>query len=521
MLRILRLLLLIPCLGLTGTAVVSGLSLATPTKRSSPPYSNRQRLDEVWGDDASSQAQLSPTTTTTSSSRSFPRTWIPLASVGDLDPDRPTPLQFLGANYVCYRANSGDWVVLDDVCAHRTAPLSEGRIDREKNVLECAYHGWQFAADGSCARIPQLADANAIKARADPRACVASYPVQVTGDILWAWLWSADVLSVAGTPEAFPEYMMANVTGQAYTRDLPYGWDTLLENLVDPSHVPFAHHNLQGTRDDAIPINMTSPQSIGPTGFRVDFSDRTIGKFRRGYAAFRAPYVIFYQGDYVDEDGVALPNTRPFALTVFCIPTRPGWSRLLVTAGGFDKKEEDKESVAEQKKKSLRSILIRSLVKAIPRWLMHIFSGRFLDSDLAFLHYQEREARRRTPASPVADAYFMPAPADRCIAAMRTWVRTYASAWESLPLPESPVNRADLFDRQGQHVSHCASCQGALRGIQVWRRNTYLVLVASIVTGLSWTRLASIPAAVSLLLLPLLHTVEKGLTQGGYDHYKS
>ena len=27
--------------------------------------------------------------------------------------------------------------------------------------------------------------------------------------------------------------------------DLPYGWDTLLENIADPSHIPFAHHGLQ------------------------------------------------------------------------------------------------------------------------------------------------------------------------------------------------------------------------------------------------------------------------------------
>ena len=39
-----------------------------------------------------------------------------------------------------------------------------------------------------------------------------------------------------------------------YTRDLPYSWDTLLENIVDPAHIPFAHHGLQGKRDDAIAI---------------------------------------------------------------------------------------------------------------------------------------------------------------------------------------------------------------------------------------------------------------------------
>ena len=44
-----------------------------------------------------------------------------------------------------------------------------------------------------------------------------------------------------------------------YTRDLPYGYDGLIENLIDVSHVPFAHHGLQGTREDAVPVSMTIP----------------------------------------------------------------------------------------------------------------------------------------------------------------------------------------------------------------------------------------------------------------------
>ena len=28
----------------------------------------------------------------------------------------------------------------------------------------------------------------------------------------------------------------------------PYGWDTLVENLTDPSHLPFSHHNVLGDR---------------------------------------------------------------------------------------------------------------------------------------------------------------------------------------------------------------------------------------------------------------------------------
>ena len=96
------------------------------------------------------------------------------------------------------------------------------------------------------------------------RACVASYPTREHKSVLWVWPWEEDCLTVAGDLRAQPEGFLRGVADDAstYTRDLPYGWDTLLENIVDPAHIPFAHHGLQGKRDDAIAINMTSPIPI-------------------------------------------------------------------------------------------------------------------------------------------------------------------------------------------------------------------------------------------------------------------
>jgi len=37
-------------------------------------------------------------------------------------------------------------------------------------------------------------------------------------------------------------------SGKRYMRDLPYGFDFLVENLVDPAHVNFAHNGVIGSR---------------------------------------------------------------------------------------------------------------------------------------------------------------------------------------------------------------------------------------------------------------------------------
>lgn len=53
-------------------------------------------------------------------------------------------------------------------------------------------------------------------------------------------------------------------------RDLDYGFDTSMENLVDPSHIPVAHHNvnggIMGKRDNAAPIALEL-KSMNARGF--------------------------------------------------------------------------------------------------------------------------------------------------------------------------------------------------------------------------------------------------------------
>jgi pheophorbide a oxygenase len=36
--------------------------------------------------------------------------------------------------------------------------------------------------------------------------------------------------------------------GKRYARDFNYSWSILVENVMDSSHVPFAHHGVLGSR---------------------------------------------------------------------------------------------------------------------------------------------------------------------------------------------------------------------------------------------------------------------------------
>ena len=46
-----------------------------------------------------------------------------------------------GKDLVLWRDGGGEWRCFADKCAHRNAPLSEGRIEPQNGSIMCSYHG--------------------------------------------------------------------------------------------------------------------------------------------------------------------------------------------------------------------------------------------------------------------------------------------------------------------------------------------------------------------------------------------
>lgn len=250
----------------------SALSMSSSSSRSSSASSNQGWIGDAAGAGPTpALSLLSPNQRALAAMPHFPRTWVPLASTYELDGMRPNRVEFLGQSYVCYQNDPDDsssWTVADDACPHRLAPLSEGRIihadrdahevkPKERNehkgevtrLVECAYHGWAFDRNGRCVRIPQVTEqVQQRNIETNPKCHVHSYSTIVHKNLLFAWLWPEDSLQYTDMDPANqehawrrPEYMLSNLGNDTttYTRDLPYGWDTLLENIVDPAHVPW------------------------------------------------------------------------------------------------------------------------------------------------------------------------------------------------------------------------------------------------------------------------------------------
>jgi nitrite reductase/ring-hydroxylating ferredoxin subunit len=384
-----------------------------------------------------------------------------------------------------------EFSVMRDVCSHRQAPLSEGRVDPLTKCLECPYHGVQFDSKGSCTKIPQMEAGVAIPKAAD----VASFPTRLTGDMLWARLDLPGQQYPTPPDDLFPVLLSAT---RFTTRDLPYSLDYLLENFMDPAHIPFAHHSLQGVRSDGSPIPMT-PLEASPGKVEVGYSDVIRGKPREGVVSFVPPLYYHFRARRGGAEAGAAAGAMRMMLLALCVPVRPGWSRIhLALAPGAK--------------------------LPIPRWLLHRFSNDFLDTDL-WLHDQERVGRglggnsllqgqQHADKSPSLGDYVMPTSSD---VGVKSWRRWWGEHMQRHPIfGEQPsaslplVPKEQQLDRWQAHAVHCSACRGALRKARAARRALPFAALALAAAAASvWARVVVVVAAA--LFDYALAWVERGV----------
>ncbi|MGC1306491.1 MAG: Rieske 2Fe-2S domain-containing protein [Phormidesmis sp.] len=373
----------------------------------------------------------------------FFQQWYPVSPIEDLQAKRPVAITLLGMNFVIWqsadaaldgRKSDAAYVALRDECPHRLAPLSEGRIDEETGHLMCSYHGWQFDGEGVCQRIPQADNPKLLEEKGD-NFCVTAFPCQVANGLLWLWpdAGSADVAAQKTLPLSPQVDAEKGFVWSSMVRDLAYDWQTLVENVADPSHVPFAHHGLQGNRDQARPVPIeiltSSPELI---------EAKTQGKFT-AHITFEPPCRLEYALDF--------GKGRKVGLVTYCVPTAPGRSRIVAQ---FPRN------------------FAKPLHYITPRWFEHLKTrNRVLDGDMVLLHQQERMLRDRQQSESWKTAYKMPASADRLVIEFRNWFDLYAQKsypWDELPADR--LTREAALDRYHQHTQICGSCQQTLRQIK-------------------------------------------------------
>ncbi|MEN9519237.1 MAG: hypothetical protein RLZZ381_1825, partial [Cyanobacteriota bacterium] len=346
----------------------------------------------------------------------------------------------LDQNLVIWWDKSADtWQVFEDKCPHRLASLSEGRVN-EAGLLECPYHGWTFSGNGDCEVIPQQQPEGT--AHNSARACVRSYPTAIAQGLLFVYPGIKE--NAAFTPVPIIEPMEEDPDAWVCLnifRDLPYDALTLLENVVDASHIPYTHHKTVGNRANVAPVELEVTES-GKQGFKGIWQEGPRkGQLGTQYTTFTAPCLMWHD-----------LTSKQFGRTltvVYATPISKGKCRLFAR---FPFK--------------FASALPRFFIQLAPTWYSHLNQNGVLEDDQIFLHHQERYLEALGGGKNYSKAFYLPTKADLYVSELRQWVNLYAA--DPFPQQDLPpaLSKEQLLDRYHSHTKNCRSCSQALGTIK-------------------------------------------------------
>lgn len=143
----------------------------------------------------------------------------------------------LGEKLVFWRDSKNNINCISDICVHRGAALSKGRIINDH--IQCPFHGLEYDALGKCVLIPAYGKNTPVPERFK----VISYPVREAHGFIWIW-WGElretypDLPWFDDLDENFHYYTLYDHWNTHYSR--------VIENQLDVVHLPFVHHNTIG-----------------------------------------------------------------------------------------------------------------------------------------------------------------------------------------------------------------------------------------------------------------------------------
>ncbi|KAE8776552.1 protein TIC 55, chloroplastic [Hordeum vulgare] len=195
-------------------------------------------------------------------------------------------------------------------------------------------------------------------AKTPRNACARNYEVRVSQGVMWVWMSPA-------SPPWFEPYARPGFTDLSTVHELPYDHSILLENLMDPAHVPISHHRTDWTakREDAQPLAFDVAERTA-WGFASHWW-RERAPHLRNLLRFEAPCVLSNTLEFVDKDS----KEQCFSAQFLFRAAGQGKSMLLVRFG---------------------STMSSPLVKVLPKWYLHQNACKVFEQDMGFLSQNGR-----------------------------------------------------------------------------------------------------------------------------------
>ena len=292
-------------------------------------------------------------------------------------------------------------------------------------------------------------------------------------------MWMGTDKSKADTTKIprFDQFDDPNNRHFSSTHALPYDHSILLENLMDPAHIPISHDrtDFSSKREnaEALKFEITERTSMGFAGRWGPYSKEGFPSFTR----FQAPCVLSGETKTIAKDG----SERRGTSILLCRPSGQGKSMLIVRFGFV--------AVGAKTKNASR----------IPEWVIHQVSNKVLEQDMGFLASQNEVLMREKV--PTSRLYLNLRTSDVFVMEYRKWLdkvghgMPYYFGHKTLWLPSTdPIVEAapaglvasiassqpmkgattmgaglpfssDPTNRYFRHVVHCAMCRKALKNL--------------------------------------------------------
>jgi len=164
-----------------------------------------------------------------------PDHWYPVAWSPELRRGKPLAVRFAGEPIVLVRPESGPVFALEDRCAHRQVPLSNGVV--QGAAIRCCYHGWTYDGSGRCIEVPYIGKGKLPNG-------VRAYPCQEVNGL---------ILVFPGDPARAGEVPLPGLGSVAdprfktrrFGREVGCHYSFMHENLMDMNH-QFLHRKQMG-----------------------------------------------------------------------------------------------------------------------------------------------------------------------------------------------------------------------------------------------------------------------------------
>ncbi|KAL0330166.1 UNVERIFIED_CONTAM: protein, chloroplastic [Sesamum radiatum] len=423
--------------------------------------------------------------------------WYPLYLTKNVPDDAPLGLTVFDKQVVLYRDGNGVLRCYEDRCPHRLAKLSEGQLFDGR--LECLYHGWQFDGNGKCVKIPQLPTG----AKIPKSACVKTYEIRDSQGVIWIWMSHKK----PPNPDKLPRFEIFDRPGCQDTstiHELPYDHSILLENLMDPAHVPISHDrtDFSAKREDAAALffEVTERTDRGFAGHWGREIDRAGPNYKPYFLRFEAPCVLQNNREFIDKNG-----EKQYAAGLFlCRPSGQGKSMLIVRFAITNKPP--------------------LLFRLIPEWYIHQNACKVFEQDMGFLSSQNEILMKEKV--PTRELYINLRSSDTWVAEYRKWMdkvghgMPYHFGHSTISLPEYPavlehapagfvanlsasqpakggigtMHAPNPANRYFRHVIHCKRCTNDLKSFQAWKNALSVAALVStalavLISGRQWKAL--------------------------------